>query len=173
MNTSRTLRSLIVLAFCSTLTFGLRAQSPAEDMAAAADHFLASLSAEQRAKATFGFGDNERTNWFFVPHVRKGLPLKEMSPEQKHLALGLFNITVNQRTFLKGTTIMSLEQILKEQEKGSGPTRDPELYFVSVFGKPEPKGTWGWRWEGHHLAFNFTVVKGEHFSVTPSFLPVK
>jgi len=65
---------------------------------------------------------------------------------------------------------MSLEQILAELE---GPNRkmarDPELYFVTVFGTPGSKGTWGWRWEGHHLAFNFTVVNGQVVG-SPNFL---
>ena len=65
---------------------------------------------------------------------------------------------------------MSLEQILHELEAGKGPRRDPELYYVSIFGKPGPTETWGWRVEGHHLSINFTVVKGEHVSATPSFL---
>jgi hypothetical protein len=41
---------------------------------------------------------------------------------------------------------------------------------VSVFGKPAAKGTWAWRVEGHHLSLNFTVVKGQFVSVTPSFM---
>ena len=59
---------------------------------------------------------------------------------------------------MKATTIMSLEEILRDQEKGKGPVRDPDLYFISIFGKPSATGTWGWRVEGHHLAINFTVV---------------
>jgi hypothetical protein len=64
---------------------------------------------------------------------------------------------------------MSLEDILKELEQGKGPTRDPELYFVSIFGTPGAADVWGWRVEGHHLSLNFTVAEGQHISVTPSF----
>ena len=53
--------------------------------------------------------------------------------------------------------------------QGSGPVRDPERYFVSFFGTPGPKGTWGWRVEGHHLSLNFTLANGQSLSVTPSF----
>jgi len=35
-------------------------------MADAADRFLATLSAEQKAKATFDFDDKERFNWHFL-----------------------------------------------------------------------------------------------------------
>ena len=65
------------------------------------------------------------------------------------------------------TTIMSLEAILRDAEKGTGPVRDPELYFFSVFGTPEDAGTWGWRVEGHHLALNFTLKDGKVVSATP------
>ena len=64
---------------------------------------------------------------------------------------------------------MSLEQVLKDLEKGSGPVRDPERYFVSVFGKPSSRGKWGWRIEGHHLSLNFTLEDGKIASATPAF----
>ena len=47
--------------------------------------------------------------------------------------------------------------------------RNPELYHVSIFGEPDKAGTWGWRFEGHHLSLNFTFVNGRIFSITPSF----
>ena len=58
----------------------------------AANRFLAALTPEQRAKATFSFEDAERVNWAFVPQERKGLPLREMSPYQKHLASALLSV---------------------------------------------------------------------------------
>jgi hypothetical protein len=63
---------------------------------------------------------------------------------------------------------MSLEQILLETEQGRGPKRDSAMYFVSIFGEPGAK-TWAWRWEGHHLAFNFTMAGNELVSGSPSF----
>jgi hypothetical protein len=68
------------------------------------------------------------------------------------------------------TTIIGLENVLKEIEKGTGPVRDPEMYFISIFGDPSTKGRWGWRFEGHHIAFNFTVVGGSMVATTPAFL---
>ena len=64
---------------------------------------------------------------------------------------------------------MSLEQILKDIEKGSGPVRDPELYFISIFGTPSDAGKWGYRVEGHHLSLNFVVSNGKIISATPAF----
>ncbi len=141
-----------------------------EEMAAAANNFLVTLTAEQGAKAAYALNDNERFNWHFIPRERKGLPLKEMTPEQKHLAHALLSTALSHRGYVKASTIMSLEQVLRDLEQGKGPTRDPELYFVTIFGKPDPKGTWGWRVEGHHLALNFMLIDGKEVSVTPSFL---
>jgi hypothetical protein len=43
------------------------------------------------------------------------------------------------------------------------------LYYLSIFGSPTTNTTWGWRFEGHHLSLNCTLVDGKLFSVTPSF----
>ena len=59
-------------------------------------------------------------------------------------------------------TIMSLEAILLELEKGSGPTRNPDWYFVTIFGEPGA-GAWGWRLEGHHLSLNFASASASSF----------
>jgi Protein of unknown function (DUF3500) len=166
----RPLRPCLWIFLAVALSRSVVAATPAEEMADAAARWLQALTPEQKAKATFGFGDDERLNWHFIPRPRKGLPLKEMSPAQRHLAGGLLATALSQRGYLKATTIMSLEDILAEIEQGRGPVRDSELYFVSVFGQPKTgKAAWGWRWEGHHLALNFTVADGQHVSVAPTF----
>lgn len=129
---------------------------------------LAALPQELAAKAKFDWASDERFNWHFIPKERKGLPLKEMNDAQRALAFGLLNAALSQKGFLKATTIMSLEQILLETEQGRGPKRDSAMYFVSVFGEPGSKN-WAWRWEGHHLAFNFTMAGNELVSGSPSF----
>ena len=92
-----------------------------------------------------------------------------MSPEQRALAFGLIQSGTAASGFLKATTIMSLEQILRELEKGSGPVRDPELYYLTIFGAPTDRGRWGWRVEGHHLSLNFVLEDGKIVSATPAF----
>jgi hypothetical protein len=92
-----------------------------------------------------------------------------MTPAQRALAFGLVQSGLAGSGYLKATTIMSLEQILKELEQGKGPVRDPELYFVTIFGKPSDRGKWGWRVEGHHLSLNFTLDNGKIVAATPAF----
>jgi len=137
-------------------------------MADTAKAFLASLDPEQRARATFQFQDEERFDWHFIPKERKGLPLKEMTPPQKHLAHALLSAGLSQRGYIKAVSIMSLDDVLRILEHGTGPVRDPERYFFSVFGEPSETGTWGFRVEGHHLSQNFTIVNGRVLDA-PSF----
>jgi len=85
-----------------------------------------------------------------------------------HLAHGLLSTGLSHQGYLKAVQIMSLERILWELEN-QAPRRDPEYYLITVFGKPEAEGTWGWRFEGHHLSLNFTIVDGELIAETPAF----
>jgi len=131
-------------------------------MSNAANALLSTFSADQKAKAVFSFNDEERLNWHFIPRERKGLSYKLMTHEQRPLALALLNSSLSQQGFIKTTSIMSLEEILRIQEKSTPPgRRDPENYFFSIFGEPSETGTWGFRFEGHHVAMNFTIVGGK------------
>jgi hypothetical protein len=145
-------------------------------MADAADAFLGSLNAEQRAKCTYDFDDKERTNWIFVPVQdkekrpgRKGLRIEEMTEDQHKAVLDLLKTGTSAKGFEQATSIMSLELILKEVEKNGVNVRNPGWYFFTIFGKPSRTGKWGWRIEGHHLSLNFTIVDGQVSSATPAF----
>jgi hypothetical protein len=148
----------------------VRAHPAAEDMAAAANKLLASLDAAQKAKAQFDFKADDRLDWHYIPKDRKGLTLREMSAEQRQLVHALLLTGFSPHGYAKATNVISLEPVLQEIE-GTGRRfpRDAGLYHVFIFGTPEAKGTWGWRFEGHHLSANFTIVKGEYFGSTPSF----
>ena len=155
-------------------------QRAAAAMPRVAAAFLASLTPEQRAKASFDVKSDELTRWNFVPAAqfpRSGLALREMTDPQRTLAHDLLKLGLSQRGYLQANTIMDLENLLHEIEGGKGPAgpngwpyRDPGQYFVSIFGEPSPTGTWGWRVEGHHLSIRF-VVKGSAMQVssTPTF----
>ena len=121
----------------------------------------------KKRRRPFGFDSPERFNWHWIPRERKGLPIKDLKPEQRALAFGLLNTGLSTKGVLKATTIMSLEEILRVKEHGTGPVRDPELYFVSIFGNPDDRAEWGWRIEGHHLSLNYTLRDGKVVSATP------
>ncbi len=136
----------------------------------AAHLFLEALDSAQKQKAQLAFNSDERLNWHYIPRERKGLPMKEMSEAQQNAAKTLLKAGLSVRGLEKVSQIRELEIILKEIEKGTGPVRDPDLYFMTVFGEPSEKGTWGWRFEGHHLSLNWTVIQGRVIASSPQFL---
>ncbi len=139
------------------------------EMATAARALLATLDDAQRAKAAFSLTDSERQNWHFVPMERKGVPLADLRPDQDHLVFGLLGSALGTSGWQKVTTIMSLEKILADLE--SDPMkRNPEKYFLAIFGEPKAGQAWGWRFEGHHLSLNFTIAEDASVALTPSFL---
>jgi hypothetical protein len=163
------MKTTLIAVACFAVVTLCPAHQAAVEMAKAANEFLDALSPPLKAKSTFHVQSDERKNWHFIPKVRNGVTLKDLSPQQKTLAMALLHSGLSEMGHTKATNIMSLDTILRGIERGSGPVRDAELYYISIFGKPEPTGTWGWRVEGHHLSVNFTIVKGEMFSGTPSF----
>lgn len=138
------------------------------NMAAAAGNFWVALSPELQAKAGFPFDNEERFNWHFIPRERKGITWNDMSSAQQALAHAFLASGLSQSGYEKAVTIMSLDQILKDIEKGKGPRRDPNNYAFSIFGTPGEHNTWGWRVEGHHLSLNFTISNG-HAVAGPVF----
>lgn len=164
------MKKLLVFLALMNLPLAAFAHDAVKDMATAANNFLASLSTEQKTKATFKMDDAERKNWHYIPRDRKGITFKELSPAQRLLAHALLSSGLSTSGYGKTVSIMSLDEVLKELEAGKGPTRDPELYYISIFGTPGGKEIWGWRVEGHHVSLNFTTADGLVTSTTPSFL---
>ncbi len=143
----------------------------ATEMIGAANSLVAALEDAQKTKIQFDFKDTtEREKFIFVPDTkRKGLSIKEMTPVQRPLAFALLNTGLSQYGFNSALSIMSLEGVLAAQEKGKGPVRDAELYFVEIFGKPAKEEIWGWRFEGHHFSVSFTCVMGKSIIAAPMF----
>ncbi len=159
---------LLVLTLTASLFHQTFGAPPAQEMREAADRFLSALSQEQREKAVFPFQTNERFNWDFVPRSRHGIPFKELTSAQNDLGRALLRSGLSAQGYTKATNIIVvIEQVLRELENQSA-RRDPGLYFITVFGKPEAP-VWGWRVEGHHLSLNFTVSTNEVLAVSPSF----
>ena len=151
-----------------------KSTSPAKSMKAAANEFLNALDANQLKKAHADFSHKNRNDWDFFPDKfvkpekkRFGLTLKEMNAKQKTLAMNLLKTALSEKGLLTTEKVIMLEQVLFDLTKD--PIRDKELYYVSIFGKPDVNKTWAWTFEGHHLSINITLVDGHHFSVTPQF----
>lgn len=168
--------AVLSLAVFAGLVLVAQTRTPtAAKMAAAAKSFVDTLPADAKAKALFPFDAQQRTVWYFTPQqdkqkqsTRKGLRLDHMTPEQRAAAYELLKTGLSARGYEQATTIVSLESLLKELEgNGGAMVRNPEWYFVSIFGEPSNTGPWTWRFEGHHLSVNITLNKGEVVDATP------
>jgi len=165
---ARTIFNVVCLVvLLGTITLSQQPQDPASAMSAMAIRFLDSLTDEQEAAVRFPFASEDRFDWHFIPRERKGVPLKAMTGSQRAAALDLVRTGLSEDGFTKAEVIRQLEQILFEAEGRT--IRDPDLYFFMVFGEPSDTGTWGWRYEGHHISQNWTIVNGSAVATSPQF----
>lgn len=173
---SLVLTVLVAGVLAGVAVVGQQTEPAGAKMASAAQKFLNSLTPKQKEKATFPFNSKERVNWNFVPMqdkkrtpTRKGLPMFEMTPKQKKLAIAMVAAGTSQAGKKKALSIMALEGVLKRLETNGRMVRNPQWYFLTVFGTPSKTGKWGWRIEGHHLSLNYTMDGGKVVSATPTF----
>src|SRR5258705_1369428 len=151
-------------------------QSPAERMVDAARSWLGSLTDEQRHQALAPWpSDDERHRWYYTPTNHGGLPLAHMSPAQQSRAMQLVATGLSKPGYVNATTIMGLENVLDQVEDwqvdwGRERGRDPQLYWLKVFGEPDLSAPWSWRFGGHHISLQHFVVQGDVRSSSPSFL---
>ena len=150
--------------------------SPAERMVDAARAWLADLTDEQRNKARSPWpSDEERQRWYYTPTDHGGLPLAQMSPDQQSRAMQLVATGLSKPGYVTAATIMGLENVLDQIENwqvdwGRGRGRDPQMYWLKVFAEPDSQGPWSWRFGGHHVSVQHTILRGEVTSSSPSFL---
>ena len=148
----------------------------ANRMAEAAARLVDALDDTQRAEVVWPFpSDAERRSWFYTPTDHGGLPLGRMTPPQQRLAFQLMATGLSMAGYVTATTIIGLENVLDRVEGftaswGRPRGRDPQLYFVRLFGDPAADGTWSWRIGGHHVSLSFTIVEGVLAGTTPLFL---
>jgi hypothetical protein len=143
----------------------------ARRMADAATTFLASLRPDQVIQAQLSFEDQKmRRDWHYIPRDRTGLALRDMEAHQRDKAFSLLDTGLGKLARQKVRTIIGLEPILAELE---GPARifprDPELYDIVIFGRPGDDCNWSWRFEGHHISVNYTIVNSTLVAPTPIF----
>jgi hypothetical protein len=166
----RLLLALSVFSIGALAVVLARSQSGANltaEMVSAGQKFLAGLRKDQRAQATIAFADEERLNWHYIPRERRGVPFKVLTPEQREAADLLLQSSLSEDGLRKARAIRRLEEVL--HARSGSAIRDPELYYVSIFGTPAEKSEWGWRMEGHHLSLNFTLRNGRVVGTTPFF----
>ena len=138
-------------------------------MVAAAEALLAALTAAQRERACFAFGD-ERRDWSFAPVPnRDGLPIGALDDGQRRLAHELIVTGTSLPGYAKVVSVMAMEHVLRALTPDAADLFNPERYCFKVFGAPG-ENAWGWQFAGHHVSLNYTVVSGRYISPTPCLL---
>lgn len=162
-------RYVSLLAVMFLLFQTARAQS--NTLSGKANDFLGLLDDSQLAKVRYEFSDEERYNWHFVPRERYGVSFNDLTEKQRNAALALLRGCLSEQGYRKATDVMALENVLREVENrpADDKYRDPLNYYVTIFGEPDEQNVWGWRFEGHHLALNFSSADNSIVSSTPTF----
>ena len=146
-------------------------------MGAAAVDWLGLLRADQIGRGHYAFDDPQRREWFYTPNIQSGLTLADMTAQQQRAAHRLTAAGLSERGYAVLAAVMGLENLIDAEEGWTGSydglpadsrRRDPQLYFLSVFGDPAGS-VWGWRLGGHHVSINYTVVDGR-VAAGPIFL---
>ncbi len=141
--------------------------SPADEMKAAVEALIAGINDEQKKALLSPMKHEERENFRYTPRDRHGLFYKDLDAKQREAVFSLLKTAMSEKGLLKSKQIMMLEGVLAKLENRPE-FRDPEKYWVAIFGTPGDAKGWAWRFEGHHLSLNFTVV-GDKVALTPSF----
>ncbi len=166
--------ALLLIGGCTSLglLIGMKvADPPGMQMKMFADAFLETLDEKQAALVAKDYDSAERVDWHFIPMpTRKGLVLKEMNTAQRTAALRLLRSALSEAGYGKASKIMLLEGVLRQLEgPGSESRRDPQKYYVTIFGTPSETEPWGLSFEGHHLSLNFSCRDGKLVDSSPQF----
>jgi hypothetical protein len=171
------------LALAFSLATGAQQQAPATPrVVAAANSFLATLSAPERGKVSFGFSSPQRTGWSNLPSPmfqRNGLRFGDLTAPQRDAALALVAAALSRDGYKKVTDIMNGDEVLKNAGGGQTGGRQGrggpgggvrfglDEYYIALLGAPSATTPWLIQFGGHHLAINVTVV-GAANVLTPS-----
>jgi hypothetical protein len=169
-----TRRALYVLAALSLIAASVHADPAPQPETArvvkAANDFLATLDAKQRAGVSYAYDDEkQRTRWSNLPTrmtPRGGLSMGELSEPQRSVAMALVSSALSKRGFEKVQQIMEADEVLKGNEQNN-PMFGKGLFFIAILGTPSEKDPWMIQFGGHHLGLNITIA-GEHGVLTPS-----
>jgi len=141
-----------------------------EPVRKAANAFLASLSANFRAKTVFPVDDSEWRKWMNQHfYLRQGVSFKEMSEAQREAAIGLMRASLSAKGLQLTRDIMRLNHTLGELNNNNFEEYGEWLYWITVMGSPSAKEPWGWQLDGHHAIINYFVLD-DQVVMTPYFV---
>ena len=166
----------LAVALVSTAVARVEPQEPdgvTDRMARAARSMLAALPAKLSGEARTLHEDPERTQWAFGPVQREGLAIGALNEGQVEALEALLDTALSDKGMAMWRQVRQLETELRRLESTPekiATHRDPDLYWLRVYGEPDPEQRWSWRFEGHHLALHVDCRPGRTPSVTPFFV---
>ena len=142
----------------------------AEPLATAAEEFLATLSAPQRAAVCQDLESTAWRSWSNIhPNLmRHGLCLHDLGGRQRRAALELLRASLSDSGWRSARDVMWLNGHLGELV-GRPESYGEWFYWLSIMGTPSPTRPWGWQIDGHHLIVNCFVL-GDQIILTPTFM---
>ena len=161
-----------IFYFLLMVPFTLTAQNNTVDFSSALT-CINSLDSIQKVKSVFPFDDMSRYDWNYLPPSlipRRGVCLKDLNNTQKNNIYALLKNFLSDKGFSRTQDIMNNEYYLKELEPDMI-HRIPENHFIAFYGTPGKDSIWGWKFSGHHIALNFTIVNNQ-LALTPIFFGV-
>jgi uncharacterized protein DUF3500 len=137
---------------------------------AAANDFLASLDAKQRAAVSFPVDSEVWRHWSNIHRnvMRHGLCFAELSDRQLELAYGIMRVALGTRAYETARNAMRLNEHLAELT-GLPDEFGEFFYWISIFGTPSSDAPWGFQIDGHHCNINCFVL-GDQMVLTPMLL---
>ena len=150
----------------------------ADRMAGAAADLLDALDDEQRAVAAWPFpADDERRRWFYTPTDHGGLPLRRRcDPASSSAAMRLLRSGLSRGGVRHGVDDHRAGERARRGRAVRASVRTASVAATrgcttcASSASPAAGETWGWRFGGHHVSVNHTIVDGELVSSTPCFL---
>ena len=163
------LRLLLALIGVSMSSSASAADPPATTMAAAAQKFLGTLDPAQKAKAQLPFDSEERFNWFYIPKDARGPAAQADDAAAARRDDGAAARGAEREGLHEGGGHSRARAGAGGDREEPGAARPRAVRTCRIFGEPSPTGTWGWRYEGHHISQNWTVVRGQSIASSPQF----
>lgn len=141
---------------------------------AAAQVFLNSLAAEQRAAAMYAFDDPQRSNWSNLPAEmsrRNGVRIRDLDAAQQAALENFLATALSPQGYATVQGVVGAEDALGESWWAGLLGWGSDNYFLAFFGEPAMGPAWGWQFGGHHLGVNVTVVAGRSY-LSPTFVGI-
>lgn len=144
--------------------------------AAAAEAFMATLSAEQVEQLTYAYDDETKsTSWSNFPVTfveRAGLNLADLTEVQQAAALKVLESLLSDEGYATVTGIMNGDQYLLDNSSSTEASLGQ--YFIAFFGDASGTSAWEVQFGGHHLGINATLdASSDAITFAPTHLGVQ